>query len=353
MRHWNKAHHLSLTTACALFALFAAPVRTGMAQEPAASAPAQEGAASTKAAPKTETQADNRYRIGPGDLLEIRVFNRPQLSLETARVDALGVIRIPMVEEEIYAACQTEIELAKVIAAHYRKYQKNPHVFVFIKEYNSQPVAVIGAVDKPGRFQLQRRIRLLELISFVGGPTDKAGARVQVAHMGSGPICDASGKLSTEEERAKEKEDGLGDFEVYSLSETMRGDLKANPYIHPGDVITVPEAEQAFVIGNVYRPSPVLFKTDLTVSQAIAMAGGVLPDSNLNRIRVIRQEPGARSKTEFHVNLRAVSQQQAEDMLLQPGDIVEVATLSGRRILRSILSGAAPTLASLPVYVLR
>jgi len=352
-------HRLSLTTAYALvgalITLLASPVAVVMAQGPAAPAPAQTGTAAG-AAPKANTLADNRYRIGPGDVLEIRVFNRPQLSLEATRVDARGMIRIPLVEEDIYAACQTEIELAKEIAARYRKYQRNPQVFVFLKEYNSQPVAVIGAVEKPGRFQLQRRIRLLEMISFVGGPTDKAGTRVQVAHMGGGPICDSSGKLSTSKEgpeEGKENEEELGDFEVYSLAETMEGDFKANPYIQPGDVITIPEADQAFVIGNVYKPSPILFKTEITVSRAIAMAGGALPDSNTNRIRIIRQEPGARSKTELYVNLRAISQQQAEDVLLQPGDIVEVGTLSGRRMLRSILTGAAPALASLPIYVLR
>jgi len=364
MRRWDKAHRLNLTKAYALVGalvgalvtLLAAPVAAGMAQEPAATASAQTVAAGAGAAPKTGAQADNRYRIGPGDVLEIRVFNRPQLSLEAMRVDASGMIRIPLVEEDIHAACQTEIELAKEIATRYRKYQRNPQVFVFVKEYNSQPVAVIGAVEKPGRFQLQRRIRLLEMISFVGGPSDKAGTRVQVAHMGGGPTCDSSGKLFTLKEgskEGKESEEELGDFEVYSLAETMEGDFKANPYIQPGDIITIPEADQAFVIGNVYKPSPVLFKTEVTVSRAIAMAGGVLPDSNTNRIRIIRQEPGTRSKTELYVSLRAISQQQAEDLPLQPGDIVEVGTLSGRRILRSILTGAAPALASLPIYVLR
>lgn len=349
MKYWNWAHSRSLTIVCALVTLFAAPAGRVMAQESAATAPAQAGAAPTGAAPQTGIKVDDRYRIGPGDVLEIRVFNRPQLSLDATRVDAQGVIRLPMVEEDIHAACQTETELAKEIASQYRRYQRNPQVFVHVKEYNSQPVAVIGAVEKPGRFQLQRRVRLLELISFVGGPSDKAGTRIQVAHMNSGPTCDPSGALIPQ----KESVDGLGDFEVYSLAQTMEGDHKANPYIQPGDVITIPEAEQAFVTGNVYRPSSVLFKTDVSVSQAIAMAGGVLPDTNINRIRIIRQESGARNKTEIFVSLKAISQHQADDVILQPGDIVDVPTSSGKRILRSILSGAGPTLASLPIYVLR
>ena len=98
------------------------------------------------------TREDERYRIGPGDLLDVRIFNRPQLSRDAVRVDAKGVIRMPLIEEDIQAACLTESELAKEVAQRYRKYQRNPQVDVFVKEYNSQPVAVIGAVDKPGRF---------------------------------------------------------------------------------------------------------------------------------------------------------------------------------------------------------
>src|SRR5574341_426176 len=276
MKSWLYAHRSILPAVCALVTLFAAAASVAPAQEPKTGAATPRGDAPSTADAQADAKVDDRYRIGPGDVLEIRVFNRPQLSLEAARVDAHGMIRMPLIEEDLQAACRTESELAKEIGARYRRYQRNPQVFVFVKEYNSQPVAVIGAVDKPGRFQLQRRVRLLELISFVGGPTDKAGTRIQVAHMGSGLTCDPSGKLTTTEE-------GLGDFEVYSLAETLQGDHKSNPYVQPGDVVTIPEAEQAFVIGNVYKPSPIPLKMPITVSQAIAMAGGVLPDSNTGR----------------------------------------------------------------------
>jgi polysaccharide export outer membrane protein len=334
----------------------AAPETRPSGATPEAKADAKPDAQTDAKAPANAPAAvkpDDRYRIGPGDVLEIRVYNRPQLSMEATRVDARGVIRIPMIDDELRAACQTEIELAQEIASRYRKYQRNPQVFVFVKEYNSQPVSVIGAVDKPGRFQLQRRVRLLELVSSVGGPTDKAGIRIQVAHTNSGPACDPSGALVSREQAGSAAGDAFADFEVYSLSETMQGDPKANPYIQPGDVITVPEAEQAFIVGNVVRPSPITLKNPTTVSQAIAMAGGVLPDSNVNRVRILRQEPGAQTKTELFVNLRSISQQQSDDPQLQAGDIIEIATLSGRKILRSILGGAGPSLATLPVYVLR
>ena len=79
---------------------------------------------------------DDRYRIGPGDVLDIRVFNRPQLSREAVRVEGSGMIRMPLIETEIQAACQTEGELAKEISTRYAKYYKNLQVDVFIKEYH-------------------------------------------------------------------------------------------------------------------------------------------------------------------------------------------------------------------------
>lgn len=136
--------------------------------------------------------ANELYHIGPGDVLEIRVFNRPQLSRDAVRVDNLGMVRMPMIEGDIRAACQTEADLATTIATSYLKYQNHPHVDVFVKEYSSKPAAVIGAVDKPGQFQLQRRVRLLELVSLAGGPTERAGQRILVARGVEFLACDQS-----------------------------------------------------------------------------------------------------------------------------------------------------------------
>src|SRR5215813_11849439 len=110
--------------------------------------------------------ADDRYRIGPGDVLDIRIYNRPQLSRDAVRVEGSGMIRMPLIETEIQAACLTEGELAKEISTRYAKYYKNLQVDVFIKEYHSRQVAIIGAVNEQSRFELQRRVRLLELLTY-------------------------------------------------------------------------------------------------------------------------------------------------------------------------------------------
>src|SRR5262249_4106521 len=154
--------------------------------------------------------------------------------------------------------------------------------------------------------QLQRRVRLLELLSFVGGPSDKAGLRVHIAHAGDSATCNADGSLVAGEKSAE-------DLDVFTLSDTLMGDPQSNPYIRPGDIVSIPEAEQVFVVGNVYKPSAIPLKVPIRFSEAIAMAGGALPDSNLEQIRLVRQVPGTPVKQEQFINLRKINQRKAED----------------------------------------
>jgi polysaccharide biosynthesis/export protein len=303
----------------------------------------------TTAAPRA-LEEDDRYRIGPGDLLEVRVFNRPTLSREAVRVDARGMIRMPLIEDEIQSACLTEGELGKDIAQRYRKYQRNPQVDVFIKEFNSQPVAVIGAVDKPGKFQLQRRVRLLELLSSAGGPSDKAGKRVQVAHVGKRYMCQTSPAEGTRLVLSGQEET---DYDIFNLNETLQGDDKANPYIEPGDIVSVPEAEHAFVVGNVFKPTTIPLREPTTVTEAIAMAGGTLPDTKTDRIRVIRKLSGSSDKMELTVNLQDIVRKKSSDLVLQPGDIVEVSVSGGKRFIRNIYNAMGPAISNMPIYVIR
>ncbi len=329
---------------CVLAVLLAASWITGSAQQPTESqrTPA---AKPDSGASSAVFERDERYRIGPGDVLELRVFRWQPLSQEAVRVDRRGMISLPLLEDEIKAACRTEAELADEIATRYLKYLKNPQVQIFVKEFNSQPVAVIGAVDKPSRFQLQRPVRLLELLAFAGGPTERAGRTIQIVNTESAQICetttqDSPGTVGT----------GLIS---YSLNETLKGDGRSNPYVRPGDTVNVLEAEQVFVVGNVYRPSPIPLKERITVSRAIAMAGGTMPDTKNDKIRIIRQAPGSATNTEIFINLKAIDKRQAEDVALQAGDIVDVPTSGSKRFIRSLVSAVAPAAAQLPVYVIR
>src|SRR5256886_2562741 len=279
----------------------------------------------TTSAATTTAQASERYRIGPGDVLEVRVYNRPQLSREAVRVEGNGMIRMPLVEGDIQAACKTEGELSKEISARYARFYRNLPVDVFIKEYHAREVALIGAVNEQGRYQMQRRVRLLELLTYAKGPSEKAGQTINIIRSPQSEMCEsASGSRDP------------GGFISLRLNDTLRGEEQANPFVQAGDIVTIPEAEQVYVVGNVYTPKSLPLREPITVSRAIAMAGGPLRDSKTDHVRVVRQVDGG-SQSEMYVNLNAIAQKKAEDLLLKPNDIVEVPESTGKSLIRSLL----------------
>jgi polysaccharide export outer membrane protein len=298
-------------------------------------------AASAQAQPASP-QTGDRYRIGPGDVLDIRIFNRPQLSRDAVRVEGSGMIRMPLVDGEIQAACKTEGELAQEIKSRYLKFYRNPQVDVFIKEYHAREVAVIGAINEQGRYQMQRRLRLLELLGYAKGPSDKAGQTINIVRAPRSGLCDNG---------ANSGEEG-GSFISLRLNDTLRGEEKANPYVEPGDIITLPEADQVYVVGNVYHPQALPMKDPISVSRAVAMAGGPLRDSKTDRVRIVRRQPGSSMTSELFVDLIAIRRMKAEDVALQPNDIVEVPESSGKTMIRSLLGVIAPSLGQLPVRVI-
>jgi len=286
---------------------------------------------------------DTKYRIGPGDVLTILVTKAPELSTEAVRVDQEGNIKIAMIDEPVFAACQTESELANRIATLYLEYKRKPSVEVFVKEFQSQPVAVIGAVDKPGQFRLQRRVRLLELLSFAGGQTDKAGRVLNVIHKSGPSLCEkdkAAAAVGTET------------LTVFKLNETLAGLEAANPFVTPGDIVSIPEAEQVFVVGYVYQPKAIPLKDKLiTVSNAVAMAGGPQREAKPSRVRIIRQGSDG-VKQEILVDLKKISKQQAVDIALLPNDIVEMPSSTGKMILNALTGAIAPTIAQGTVRII-
>jgi polysaccharide export outer membrane protein len=291
---------------------------------------------------KSANGPDARYRIGPGDVLEVRVARAPELSRDAVRVDQTGNIRMPMLDNDIPAACLTEAELSQSIAKLYLKYKRDPHVDVFVKEFQSQPVSVIGAVRSPAQFKLQRQVRLLELISLVGGPTDTAGQIVQVVHAEGGMLCEQSADTSITES---------GAFTTYKLDDTLHGTSDANPIVRPGDIVSVPQADQVFVIGNVIKPSAIPLKEPLTISKAIAMAGGTGPNTKKDKIRIIRQISGTQ-KQEISVDLAAIEKNRTQDVALVANDVIDVPVSGTKRLLRSLVGAVVPTAAQLPVRVI-
>lgn len=297
-----------------------------------------------KTANAQEPTTDTRYRIGPGDVLEVRVSRAPELSRDGVRVDQRGMIRMPMWDDDVPAACLTEGELAASIAKIYLKYKTAPHVDVFVKEFQSQPVAVIGAVRGPAQFKLQRPVRLAEILTFAGGPSEAAGETVQVVHAGGPSLCERPSSPNTDGDSSS--------FVSYKLSDTLHAVPNANPFVRPGDLIQVPNADQVYILGNVLRPLAIPLKEPLTISRAIAMAGGTAPSTKKDKIRIIRQLPGSTQKQEIKVDLTAIEKNKAQDIALMANDVVDVPVSETKSLLRSLLGTIAPTASQLPIRVI-
>ena len=109
--------------------------------------------------------ANQDYKIGPGDILDVIVSKNDTLSRGGLRVGNNGTIQLAMMDDEFLVACLSEKQAADMIREKYRKYLVDPHVNVSVREFNSNPVAVLGAVNSPGRFHLQRSVRLSELLT--------------------------------------------------------------------------------------------------------------------------------------------------------------------------------------------
>ena len=323
----------------------------------AAAARAQAPAATPAATPPTQQSAQaqdgdepaasaDAYRIGSGDVLEITVTTgsgrSPQLSADNLQVNEKGQIQV--FDGVVSAACLTTGELAAALKTRYLQYKREPlSVVVNVKEYRSQLVAVIGAVKAPGRFELRRPIRLLELLAlYAGGPDERSDGRIEVVHT-QNSVCtgpDARAEMAMASAS-------------YKWEETRLGREESNPFVRPGDVISLADAPQAFIVGNVREPKNIALKEKITLTTAIAMAGGTLDSTKSDQIRIERQRPGGASKEVLVVNLDAIKKRQAADVELMPGDIVEVPSSTGRRILRGLIGAVVPITTQGTVRVIR
>jgi protein involved in polysaccharide export with SLBB domain len=262
-----------------------------------------------------KNQTNEKYRIGFQDTLEVQVFRHPELS-QVVNVSPDGTIRLPRIEKPIIAVCKTEGELAESITTHFKSYLKNPFVTVRATEQRSQPFAVVGAVQKPGSFYLNRKIRLLELLAFAGGPdVEHAGSRIQVARVGNITAC---------REQNDGEDDGEVEFLGFNLNEVLKG--KENPWMQPGDIVSVLIAEEAYVVGSVKEPVKIVLKDQKTLTQAIAEAGGLSGTAKTDKVIIQRQEPGANVKTELAFNLKEIRDRKIPDPVLQGNDIVVVGS---------------------------
>lgn len=274
----------------------------------------------TQSSSSVDNQGIRNYLLGPGDILDVRIFGQPDLN-STAEIDSDGNISsLPFLETPIPAKCRTEKEVQKDIATAYGKYLKKPQISVRITQRNSrQPATVFGAVRQPSRIQMQRKVRLNELMAASGGFTERAAGSIQILH--TEPVmCPGPG----EEAEAAPIEGTRIPLTVVTISELRTGKLEANPVIRPGDFILVTEAEPVYITGSVISPQGIFMRENLTLGRALAMVGGARKEAKTTDIRIYRQKPGSPEQDTIHVDYAAIKKKQKPDVLLHPFDIIEV-----------------------------
>jgi protein involved in polysaccharide export with SLBB domain len=278
------------------------------------------------------------YTLGPGDVVTGKVLGEPQFDFE-ATIDADGRIEIPFVEKPLLAKCKTEGELRNEVTELLKKYLKSPQVSLRATQRNSRPpVSIYGEVKAQGKFDLTRRVYLLELIAYSGGETEKSGGMVQIFRPRP-PVCAEPGQADWGPTAA----DGSNvPSKLYSLASLRQGREEANPEVLPGDIIVVGKAAPVYVTGEVAKPGEMnIPEGGLPLMQAIAMASGVSREAKTKEIKIYRRKPGSSQPEVIAANYDQIRKGQQKDLMLEPFDIVEVgkAGMSFGELLKGIITG--------------
>lgn len=308
-------------------------------------------------APSSSVSVDGhgigRYLLGPGDVLDVRVFGQPDLN-STVEIDSDGnVSSLPFLETPIKAQCRTDRQVQKDITLAFAKYIRNPQVSVRVTERKSRPPATIsGAVRTPMQVTMMSRVRLNVLLTRAGGWTDRASGTVQIMHT-QPEMCPEPGDVF-QKAAVKSTTDEYGIL-TYKIADMKTGKTDADPYIRPGDIVMVSEGDPVYVFGAVRAARELVLKDKLTVGRAIAMAGGPDRLANTKEVHIYRQRNDKVGQDDLTINYDAIRKGQQEDVLLAPFDIIEVrkaGTFSATGLKDIFLSFAKSGVSYLPNMII-
>jgi len=264
--------------------------------------------AATEASPSAQTPIGDMagMKIGPGDLVRITIFGDPDYRPEI-RLDSDGNADIQPLGR-VHLGGLTPSEASEMLGKRLleRGLYRDPHVSVAILDYATQGVSVLGEVQKPGVYIIQGERHLFDVISAANGFTPRAGTKVSITHRNqpNKPI-------------------------VMNVSHDPAASPDSNVVIYPGDTVLVSSAGVIYVVGDVAKPSGfVMDNENLTMLQAVALAGGVNSTAALNDVKIIRKT--AEGRKELPVRFNDVLQSKGEDLALKPDDILFVPKSAGK-----------------------
>ena len=266
-------------------------------------------------------------RLGPGDLIELKVFGAPELS-GTLRISGEGEITVPLVGATKVAGltaeqAQKDLEQRLVSGGFLR----DPHVNILVKEFASQGISVLGEVAKPGIYPLLGSPRLFDALSAAGGATNRAGKIISIVHR---------------------EHPSLGN--VVFLSRDPKQALAQNVFLRPGDTVMVSRAGIVYVSGDVKTPGGYVMNNDdnLTVLQALALAQGLNPTASTKNVRIIRHKDS--KLEEIPVELKQIMAAKAPDIALENEDVLFVPTSVSKSAARKSLESIVQVATGLAIY---
>jgi polysaccharide biosynthesis/export protein len=301
--------------------------------------------------PTIVVSTDEDYRIGPRDVIELRVEDAAELS-HTYSVNADGTFLMPFLKR-VNAQGKTPEELARVIADGLRDtYLKDPQVLVVVKQPYSRTFFIQGAVHRPGVYQMEGKPSLLKLITVAGGLAENHGSTAFIIHEVKAKKNEAPHEASSQEPSVASKTDSSAadDGAEYTIkpvkiSGLFMGNFDQNMYVEPGDIVNIPVADVFFVAGEVNAPGLFPLSDGTTLRQAIALSQGTTFNAAPSAGVIFRQDQATGQRQEIKVDIAAVMKGKAEDVQILANDIVIVpnsrAKTIGNAILKAFGMGAA------------
>ena len=284
---------------------------------------AQGAAAQSASAP---AKSDAMLRVGPGDLLEVKVFDSPELT-QNVRVDDLGDASFSFIGR-LQVANLTTDQVQNVIAMNLTEgnFLLHPQVSVLIQEYGTQRVSVLGAVQKPGVYPVLGSRTLLDIISSAGGTTSSAGSTVTIKRHSDGTLL------------------------TIPLTKDAQASLASDVKLEPGDKVIIPRASIVYVIGEVGRPGGFVMQNDgrMTVLQVMALAGGQTRTAAMTHARLIRMT--ATDYTEIPVSLKRIMDGKERDMELQAEDILYIPNSLAKSVIYHGVPNVLQAASSAAIY---
>ncbi|MFH1708535.1 MAG: SLBB domain-containing protein [Planctomycetota bacterium] len=250
--------------------------------------------------------ADVSYALRPGDMIEITVYDEPDLHTIT-RISSSGEISFPLVNMVSIKGLSSQ-EVERLLQDRLREgaFIKNPQVTVYVKEFSRQKVYVYGAVAKPGAYEFQQDVpTILKAVAMAGGMTDRGfETAIRVIHRAS------DRKYTT--------------FTVSMHDLILGKDGVFDVPLDDGDIVSIPEAPPVYVFGEVSKEGIVYFEKDMRILQAVTMAGGFTEKVNRKKVMVLRLVEATGKMQIVNVNFDIIIEKadREANILLQPYDIL-------------------------------